>query len=152
MKYCSVRKSREKLRVGHGLNGLTLVITPIQDIDYHQVILLFSRSFGINHHSSFFVIKFVSTPKTNKTDRYDVSEILLKVVLNTMIIILILYRDDVKSKFRKRNIRSDQRRVGRYQRGNQNPYIEDWQKDKSTNNDLLQTLHRKLKIEQHKPH
>jgi hypothetical protein len=57
------------------------------------------------------VIKFVSTPKTNKTDRYDVSEILLKVVLNTMIIILTLYRDDVKSKFRKRNIRSDQRRI-----------------------------------------
>jgi hypothetical protein len=63
-----------------------------------------------------------------------------------MILILILNRDDVKSKFRKQNIRSDQRRVGRYQRGNQNPYIEDWHKDKSTNNDLLQTLHRKLRI------
>ena len=96
--------------------------------------------YSIQHY----VIKFVSTPKTNKTDRYDVSEILLKVVLNTMIIILKLYRDDVKSKFRKRYIRSDQRRVGRYQRGNQNPYIEDWHKDKSTNNDLLKTLHRKL--------
>ena len=45
------------------------------------------------------------------------------------------------------------RRAGRYQRGNQNPYIEDEQthndqkkKNKRTNNDL-QNIHTKLKIE-----
>jgi hypothetical protein len=46
----------------------------------------------------------------------------------------------------------------RYQRGNQNPYIEEeqktqWQKKKykRTNNDL-QNMHIKLKIEKHEPH
>ena len=46
------------------------------------------------------------------------------------------------------------RRVWRYQRGNQNPYIEEqttqWPK-KRTNNDL-QNIHIKLKIEYHEPH
>ena len=74
------------------------------------------------------------------------SEILLKVVLSTMIIILILNRDDVKSKFRKQNIRSDQRRVGRYQRGNQNPYIEEeqtaqWPKEKVQKDKRRSTKH-----------
>jgi hypothetical protein len=41
------------------------------------------------------------------------------------------------------------RRVWRYQKGNQNPYIEEQtneEKDKMTNNDL-QNIHIKLKIE-----
>jgi len=50
------------------------------------------------------------------------------------------------------------RRVCRFQRGNQNPYIEEeqttqWPKEKykRTNNDL-QNIHIKLKIEKHEPH
>ena len=49
------------------------------------------------------------------------------------------------------------RRVWRYQRANQNPYIEEqttqWPKEKSAKGKttIYKTLHRKLKIEQHKP-
>jgi hypothetical protein len=48
------------------------------------------------------------------------------------------------------------RRVWRFQRGNQNPYIEDGlttQLPKEKGQTLnYKTLHRKLKIEQHEPH
>ena len=49
------------------------------------------------------------------------------------------------------------RRAWRYQRGNQNPYIEgqttQWPKEKSTKGQQRSTnIHIKLKIEQHEPH
>ena len=84
---------------------------PVQSVPISTKVVSSNPTDGEVYSIQHYVIKFVSTPKTNKTDRYDVSEILLKVVLNTMIIILTLYRDDVKSKFRKRYIRSDQRRI-----------------------------------------
>ena len=100
MKYEIVIVSRHRVVVGFIPLLLVAIISKVVSSNpAHGEVYL------IQHY----VIKFVSTPKTNKTDRYDVSGILLKVVLNTMIIIPILYRDDVKSKFRKRNIRSDQR-------------------------------------------
>ena len=50
------------------------------------------------------------------------------------------------------------KRIWRYQRGNQNSYIEgqtiQWPKEKGTKGQTMiyKTLSRKLKIEQHEPH
>jgi hypothetical protein len=66
---------------------------PVQSVPISTKVVSSNPTDGEVYSIQHYVIKFVSTPKTIKTDRYDVSEILLKVVLDTMIIILILYRE-----------------------------------------------------------
>jgi hypothetical protein len=60
--------------------------------------------------------------------RHDIAEILLKVAVST--------KTKIKKSI-KHCVRGDRRRVRRYQRGNQKPYIEEeqttpWPKEKST--------------------